>query len=941
MKQKVSKRILSMLLAVVMIFCMLPTLAFPAFAWDIYVECEFCGEGAGDEWICSGGDHCGPDSGRDCWEENHCQICHECANNTEFCEDCKMCVECARDNKVHCLGCGECGMDTDLCPNCGQCYDSCGGMCSEGTDHLCYDCHLEEDADLICEDCGACFVDGASGRRCGICGGCMNCNGRCDSDEEHACLECHLEENMACPNCGDCYVDNEQETCPDCGSCYSCAEFICKDCGRCNDCVYDICDHCGEMCIDCHENEGGLCPDCGMCGGGDPVCDECGGCTWCYWICSVCGLCGECCWDYHCPECDACYLEVDRCLSGGEHCTLCCEENGWLCPECGECIEGNGYELVCRDCGACEGCSEFCDTCGDDICLDCLMNEESLHCPECGICFYDTRNCHECGLCENCVELCEYCWDYCMDCAADLGFHCSGCGVVCFDSGDPYCEGCELCADCVDEYCYHCERCVECTVDEEMHCPDCYRCFTADVYECEYGCGYCEYCCRCGYTVSFDANGGIGTMSDVKVYGAYVLPECGFISPNSIFSAWKVNGVNRSVGDTVIITEDTVITAVWRRTVNPVTPYSISFRANGGSGTMDAVSLYSSKYVLPACQFTAPRSGRDVMVFAGWRVNDIQGTLPAGTPIDITGDTVLTAVWTETTFDTYTVFFDANGGTGIFGPVYRSAGTYTLPKCFFTAPVGKQFKAWNVNGVEYAPGKIITISSNTTVKAVWVDIYVVVFDANGGNGTMEPYAMTKGAYTLPECSFEAPAGKQFEGWRVGTKEYAPGEKITVSAHTSVIARWETAFSGAVLSGTVTSFGDANGDITLQLIEQGLTEPAYETVVKGNTVNYSFASVAAGTYTLKVSKANHVTREYTVVVGTDEVTQDAKIHLKGDINGDGRVNVSDVGLANAHAKKVSSLEGYQFDCANVNGDARITISDVGLLNAHSKKTSLLW
>ena len=430
-------------------------------------------------------------------------------------------------------------------------------------------------------------------------------------------------------------------------------------------------------------------------------------------------------------------------------------------------------------------------------------------------------------------------------------------------------------------------------------------------------------------------------MSDVKVYGAYVLPECGFISPNSIFSAWKVNGVNRSVGDTVIITEDTVITAVWRRTVNPVTPYSISFRANGGSGTMDAVSLYSSKYVLPACQFTAPRSGRDVMVFAGWRVNDIQGTLPAGTPIDITGDTVLTAVWTETTFDTYTVFFDANGGTGIFGPVYRSAGTYTLPKCFFTAPVGKQFKAWNVNGVEYAPGKIITISSNTTVKAVWVDIYVVVFDANGGNGTMEPYAMTKGAYTLPECSFEAPAGKQFEGWRVGTKEYAPGEKITVSAHTSVIARWETAFSGAVLSGTVTSFGDANGDITIQLIEQGLTEPAYETVVKGNTVNYSFASVAAGTYTLKVSKANHVTREYTVVVGTDDVTQDAKIHLKGDINGDGRISVSDVGLANAHAKKVSTLEGYQFDCANVNGDTRITISDVGLLNAHAKKTSLLW
>jgi hypothetical protein len=145
----------------------------------------------------------------------------------------------------------------------------------------------------------------------------------------------------------------------------------------------------------------------------------------------------------------------------------------------------------------------------------------------------------------------------------------------------------------------------------------------------------------------------------------------------------------------------------------------------------------------------------------------------------------------------------------------------------------------------------------------------------------------------------------------------------------------------VVSGTITSFNDATGNITLQLIPEGTSEPAYEVIVKGNTVDYSFTNVELGTYTLKVSKANHVTREYTVVVGIDDVIQDVKIYLMGDINGDGRVNVSDVGLANAHAKKVSTLEGYQFDCVNVNGDTRITISDVGLLNAHAKKTSLLW
>ena len=147
--------------------------------------------------------------------------------------------------------------------------------------------------------------------------------------------------------------------------------------------------------------------------------------------------------------------------------------------------------------------------------------------------------------------------------------------------------------------------------------------------------------------------------------------------------------------------------------------------------------------------------------------------------------------------------------------------------------------------------------------------------------------------------------------------------------------------GVVVSGSVTSFNDASGDITLQLIPEGLSEPAYETTVKGNTVAYSFADVAAGTYTLKVSKANHVTREYTVFVGTDDVTLDAKIHLKGDITGDGRINIMDVNRANLHFKKKITLTGYEFDCANVTGDTQVNIMDVNRLNLHFKGKSKLW
>lgn len=66
----------------------------------------------------------------------------------------------------------------------------------------------------------------------------------------------------------------------------------------------------------------------------------------------------------------------------------------------------------------------------------------------------------------------------------------------------------------------------------------------------------------------------------------------------------------------------------------------------------------------------------------------------------------------------YTVTFDANGGTGTMASTVKS-GAYELPANSFTAPSGKQFKGWSVNGSEKAVGETITISADTTVTAVW------------------------------------------------------------------------------------------------------------------------------------------------------------------------------------------------------------------------------
>ena len=147
--------------------------------------------------------------------------------------------------------------------------------------------------------------------------------------------------------------------------------------------------------------------------------------------------------------------------------------------------------------------------------------------------------------------------------------------------------------------------------------------------------------------------------------------------------------------------------------------------------------------------------------------------------------------------------------------------------------------------------------------------------------------------------------------------------------------------GVTVSGSVTSFNDASGDITLQLIPEGFSDPAYETIVTGNTVDYYFAGVAAGTYTLKVMKENHVTREYTVVVGNSSVIQDVKIQLKGDINGDGKISAVDKKLIYSHIDSSKELTGYEFDVANVNGDTKISAVDKKMIYNHISGDSSLW
>ena len=164
----------------------------------------------------------------------------------------------------------------------------------------------------------------------------------------------------------------------------------------------------------------------------------------------------------------------------------------------------------------------------------------------------------------------------------------------------------------------------------------------------------------------------------------------------------------------------------------------------------------------------------------------------------------------------------------------------------------------------------------------------------------------------------------------GTYKFIPGEPS----------------SGVTVSGTVTSYG--SDSVTIQLIKDGTTEAAYEVQVSGGTqsgnkftASYSFSDVPSGTYTMKVMKQNHVTREYTVIVGTNPVVQDVEIWLLGDVTGDGKVNAKDHSRLYAHINKTNLLKGYALLCADVTGDGKVNAKDHSRLYAHISKTNPLW
>ena len=144
-------------------------------------------------------------------------------------------------------------------------------------------------------------------------------------------------------------------------------------------------------------------------------------------------------------------------------------------------------------------------------------------------------------------------------------------------------------------------------------------------------------------TISFDPNGGTGTMKPMRVKAGenYTLPECTFTPPEGReFAGWlAVNGTVYPAGTKGISSYDQSFKATWKDKEK----ITITFDPNGGTGTMQPMKVKSGeKFELPKCTFTPPE-GKE---FAGWLA--VNGKVyPAGEIVSSVGSSVLKATWKD------------------------------------------------------------------------------------------------------------------------------------------------------------------------------------------------------------------------------------------------------------------------------------------------------
>ena len=204
---------------------------------------------------------------------------------------------------------------------------------------------------------------------------------------------------------------------------------------------------------------------------------------------------------------------------------------------------------------------------------------------------------------------------------------------------------------------------------------------------------------------------------------------------------------------------------------------------------------------------------------------------------------------------------------------------------------------------------------------------------------------------LPDGEWERIVTNSTKQYQVKEKDLGYQLRVIVSGpeHTSEVAVSlptnavrESTFHRYTIKGTLTSYIDSDQPVHLQLIDYYTRQPVYYPVDTTDTT-YSFSKLPEGiSYSIIISKKDHLTREYDCGSLSSNIGCDIQINPFGDVSGDGKVTAKDYAMANAHVQYTALLSGYRLLCGDVlKADGKITAADAARINAHVQKTDPLW
>ena len=164
-------------------------------------------------------------------------------------------------------------------------------------------------------------------------------------------------------------------------------------------------------------------------------------------------------------------------------------------------------------------------------------------------------------------------------------------------------------------------------------------------------------------TVTFKANGGTGSMDAVKqeVGTEFEIPSCSFSYGIYVCVGWATSadgGVAYKPGEKITLTDDLTLYARWAKENCTVT-----FKANGGTGTMDAVmKAGGTEFEIPSCGFSL----NDYHPYVGWATSADGGVVyRPGDKITLYDDLTLYAKWSypHTEFTLNGLKYESNNET--------------------------------------------------------------------------------------------------------------------------------------------------------------------------------------------------------------------------------------------------------------------------------------